>query len=315
MHSLVEGLLQGNKRSAAKLITIIENQEPQKEEMLAQIFPHTGNAFIIGITGSPGAGKSSLVDSLIRTIRSENKTVGIIAVDPSSPFTGGALLGDRIRMQEHALDPGVFIRSMGTRGSLGGLAHTTRDALRVLDAMGIDVILIETVGVGQSELDIMNVADTTVVVLTPGAGDHIQTIKAGIMEIADVFAVNKGDLPGADKVVTEVEAMLDLGCHTSWRPPVIKTSNLKQQGINELWEAINKHKQFLIANGLWEENRKKRFEQEVLEIVELELRKTIHKKVVDTPLMHEILQQVLERKLAPYNAAISIIRQGLNLKI
>lgn len=315
MHSLVEGLLQGNKRSAAKLITIIENQEPQKEEMLAQIFPHTGNAFIIGITGSPGAGKSSLVDSLIRTIRSENKTVGIIAVDPSSPFTGGALLGDRIRMQEHALDPGVFIRSMGTRGSLGGLAHTTRDALRVLDAMGIDVILIETVGVGQSELDIMNVADTTVVVLTPGAGDHIQTIKAGIMEIADVFAVNKGDLPGADKVVTEVEAMLDLGCHTSWRPPVIKTSNLKQQGINELWEAINKHKQFLIANGLWEENRKKRFEQEVLEIVELELRKTIHKKVVDTPLMHEILQQVLERKLAPYNAATSIIRQGLNLKI
>lgn len=315
MHPLVDGLLKGQKRSAAKLITIVENQEPEKEALLAELFPYTGKSYILGITGSPGAGKSSLVDSLIRTIRAEGKTVGIIAVDPSSPFTGGALLGDRIRMQEHALDPGVFIRSMGTRGSLGGLAHTTRDALRVLDAMGIDILLVETVGVGQSELDIMNVADTTVVVLTPGAGDHIQTIKAGIMEIADVFAVNKGDLPGADKVVTEVEGMLDLGCHTGWRPPVVKTSNLKQQGIQDLWEAINSHKNYLITSGLWEENRKKRFNLEVLELIELALRRTIHQKVVNTSLMQEILQQVVTRKLAPYNAATYIINQGLNLKI
>jgi len=222
----------------------------------------------VGVTGAPGAGKSSVVDDLIAEIRKKEQTVGIIAVDPTSPFSGGALLGDRIRMQEHTLDKGVFIRSMGTRGSLGGLARTTKEVVKVIDAFGMDYVLIETVGVGQAELDIMHVADTTVVTLTPGAGDSIQTIKAGIMEIADVFAVNKCDLPGADKVALEVEMMLDVqGSNLMWRPPVVLTSTVARQGITELLQSIEKHRDFLKENGLFEERRRKRTHDETLEIL------------------------------------------------
>lgn len=311
MHQLAEGTLKGQKRSAAKIITIIENDEPIKNQLFAELFPHTGKAYLIGLTGSPGAGKSSLVDCLTSVIRKEGKKVGIIAVDPSSPFSGGALLGDRIRMQEHAADPGVFIRSMGTRGSLGGLAQTTKEAVRVLDAFGCDVVIVETVGVGQSELDIMNAVDSTVVVLNPGAGDHIQTIKAGIMEIADIFAVNKADLSGADKVVSEVEGMLDFGSHADWRPPVVKCTTLTNTGITSLWEKINEHRIFLENSGLLQKKREERLKLEVIEHVEAKLRQRIRQRVLESQQMTEILGQIGQGRLTPDGAADQIISRAL----
>ncbi|GAV24424.1 GTPase [Carboxydothermus islandicus] len=255
------------KRALARIISLVENNGPEKEEVLAEIYPHTGRAQIIGITGAPGAGKSSLTDSLIELLRREGKTVAVVAVDPSSPFTGGALLGDRIRMQNHALDEGVFIRSLGSRGSLGGISAATKDVVKVLDAFGFDYIIVETVGVGQGELDVMHVADTVLVVLTPAAGDSIQTIKAGIMEIADIFVVNKADLPGAGKMVTDVNAMLDLkGEQLVWRPPVIKTSTTTGEGLEELLKLIKKHFAFLAESSELEKRRQERREREIIEI-------------------------------------------------
>lgn len=208
---IIEGILNGDRRMVARAISLIEDEASEKEGILSAIFPYTGKAYCLGITGAPGAGKRSLVDQLLVLLRRQGLKVGVIAIDPTSPFTGGAILGDRIRMQEHALDKGVFIRSMGTRGSLGGLSRATKDVVQVLDAFGKDIVIIETVGVGQSEVDIIKYADTTMVVLTPAGGDSVQTIKAGIMEIADVFVVNKADLPGADRTVSEISMMLDLG--------------------------------------------------------------------------------------------------------
>jgi len=309
MLELVEKLLKGNKRSAAKLVTLIENNGPQKNEALAQIYPHTGKAMLVGITGSPGAGKSSLVDELTKEIRKHDLKVGIIAIDPTSPITGGALLGDRIRMQEHALDKGVFIRSMGTRGCLGGLARATKDVIKVLDAYGCDVIIVETVGVGQSELDIMNFADTTIVVLNPGAGDHIQSIKAGIMEIADIFAVNKADLPGAKKVVVEVEGMLDFGHYNGWRPPVLKTVTLDGQGIPELWEAIQKHQQTIRGNGTHAESGKNRLRLEMMDIIENELRLQLWKMTGEDHRFEELMDSVMDRLVDPYTAAAGVIKE------
>lgn len=313
MLELVEKVLKGNKRSAAKLITLIENNGPEKNEALAQLYPHTGKAMLVGITGSPGAGKSSLVDELTKEIRKHDLKVGIIAVDPTSPISGGALLGDRIRMQEHALDKGVFIRSMGTRGCLGGLARATKDVMKVLDAYGCDVILVETVGVGQSELDIVNYADTTVVVLNPGAGDHIQSIKAGIMEIADIFTVNKADLPGAKKVKVEVEGMLDLGHYNGWRPPVLKTVTLDGQGIPELWETIQKHQCYLRGNGAHTELSKNRLRLEMVEIIENELRMQLWKKAGENGNFEELIERVLKRSIDPYTAAAGVVKAFINL--
>lgn len=312
MEKYVQGVLAGDKRSAAKIITLVENDGPEKKKVLSQLHPHTGKAYIIGVTGSPGAGKSSLTDSLTKEIRKQGLTVGIVAVDPSSPFTGGALLGDRIRMQDHALDKGVFIRSMGTRGSLGGLARATKEVVRVLDAYGSNVIIVETVGVGQSELDIMDVADTTLVVLTPGAGDHVQTIKAGIMEIADIFVVNKADLDGAEKVKTEVEGMLDLTCHgNGWRPPVLLTITRTDQGIAELVDAINRHKAHLESTGLFQQARKERLRTEVLEVVEHVLRERINKSVEASQEIAKLVAKVEQREMDPYVAAEEIISHGI----
>lgn len=233
MHEITRRILAGDVRGAARAITCVENDYPERTQILQELFAHTGRARLIGITGTPGAGKSSLVDVLISFLRKSGLSIGVVAVDPTSPFTGGALLGDRVRMQSHATDPGVFIRSMGTRGSLGGLSRNTKDAVRILDAYGCDVILIETVGVGQSELDIMNIADSTIVVLNPGGGDSVQAFKAGIMEIADLFVINKADLPGTDKLEIEVEQMLDLVKHDApWRPPVIKTISTQNHDID-----------------------------------------------------------------------------------
>lgn len=312
MIEYVDKLLQGDRRSAAKIITLIENDGAEKQEVISRIYPHTGKAYVLGITGSPGAGKSSLVDEITKQIRAENLKAGIIAVDPTSPFSGGALLGDRIRMQEHALDRGVFIRSMGTRGSLGGLARATKDVVKVLDAYGCDIVIIETVGVGQSELDIMHYADTTIVVLTPGAGDHIQTIKAGIMEIADIFVINKADLGGTEKMITDIEGMLDLSpLIKGWRPPVIPTSTLDGKNIPNLWETIKKHRRHLTDTGTYREAAEKRLRLEVTEIIQRQLMEIIEKDLLSNGKMNNLTEKLVNREIDPYAAAGDLLKKFL----
>ena len=314
MDELVARLFAGDRRAAARMISLVENDDPRKNQLMSEIYPRTGQAYTIGITGSPGAGKSSLSDRLVSAIRQAGLSVGIIAVDPTSPFTGGAILGDRIRMQGHALDPDVFIRSMGTRGSLGGLAYATGEAVKVLDAFGRDIILIETVGVGQSELDIMHLADTTLVVLTPGAGDAIQSMKAGIMEIADIFVVNKADLDGADRVKSETEAMLDMRKTDDWRPPVILVSSLSGLGINELWQTISHHRELLQVSGQLLRKQKNRLKEEVRMILEHEIKKLVWQRVEGSGEMADILASVVGREMDPYTAAQNILRQEIRLK-
>lgn len=315
MLEYVDKLLQGDRRSAAKLITLIENDGPAKQEVMSRIYPHTGRAYVIGLTGSPGAGKSSLVDEITKQIRAENLKVGIIAVDPTSPFSGGALLGDRIRMQEHALDRGVFIRSMGTRGSLGGLARATKDVVKVLDAYGCNIIIIETVGVGQSELDIMHYADTTIVVLNPGAGDHVQTIKAGIMEIADVFVINKADLGGTGKMIADIEGMLDLSpLIKGWRPPVLPTSTLDGKNIPQLWEAIKNHRQYSVNTGTYRESKEQRLRLEVLEIIQQELMHVVHRTVLSNGQLGNLTEKLINRQIDPYAAAGDLINKFFTMK-
>ncbi|MFV9510378.1 methylmalonyl Co-A mutase-associated GTPase MeaB [Tepidibacillus sp. LV47] len=268
MEQLIQKIVQGDKRSAAKAISIIENDSQEKYELLQHLYRFQRKAHIIGITGAPGAGKSTLVDRLIQEIRGQGLKIGVIAIDPSSPFSGGALLGDRVRMQNHATDPGVFIRSMGSRGTLGGLAKATKEAVRILDAMGNDVIVIETVGVGQSELEIMNVADSTVVVLNPGAGDSIQAFKAGLMEIADIFVINKSDLPGSQKLYHEIELLIEMTKQQAlWKPPILKTISTEHQGIIELWMALQNHFSFIKEKGILDRQRKQDLEKELEEIL------------------------------------------------
>lgn len=312
MHELSKRIVAGDVRAVARAITCIEDDHPDRTQILRDIFPHTGKAKLIGITGTPGAGKSSLVDCFIYYLRSQELSVGVVAVDPTSPFTGGALLGDRVRMQDHALDSGVFIRSMGTRGSLGGLSRNTKDAVRVLDAYGCDVIVIETVGVGQSELDVMNIADSTIVMLTPGGGDTVQAFKAGIMEIADLFVINKADLPGVGKLQTEVEQMLDLAKHDlPWRPPIVRTISTKNQGMAQLWKEIIRHHDFMQHSGQWEKRRARQLQDEVLEIVQYRLYQQIQGDL-QSGSFQEFLTEVAGRQNDPYSAAEAIIRQWLN---
>lgn len=305
--NLVKEMLGANRRALARAISLIENDAPEKEAILGQLFPHTGRAHSIGITGPPGAGKSSLVDRLAAYARKLGLTLGIIAVDPTSPFSGGALLGDRIRMQAHALDPGVFIRSMGTRGSLGGLARNTKQVMQVLDAFGRDLVVVETVGVGQSELDIAQAADSVVLVLTPTSGDAIQTLKAGIMEIADVFVVNKCDVGPAEELVREINAMLDLGPRGDWRPPVIKTNSLAGEGIQEVYSALKGHWDFLRESGRISQLRRERLEQSVLEAVFQQLRDRLEEEIRRQPQLEQLLRQVQDRELDPYTAASSVV--------
>jgi LAO/AO transport system kinase len=260
--TIIEGVVKGNVRSLAKAITVVENDRPGKRELLRAVFPRTGNAYLIGITGPPGAGKSTLTDKLITQLRQQGKTVGVIAVDPSSPFSGGAILGDRIRMQQHALDDGVFIRSMATRSHLGGLAKATVDVIHLLDAAGKDVIIVETVGVGQDEVDIVKIAHTTVVVMVPGLGDAIQIAKAGVMEIADVFAVNKADRDGAAKLVNELRAMLDMATG-DWKPDIFQTVARDDVGIVDLLAGIYRHREFVQNAGLDKEKFKSNVRQEL----------------------------------------------------
>ena len=275
--ALVDEVRSGNPRALARAITAIENRAPHSAELLKALFPHTGHARVVGLTGAPGAGKSTLVDQLAREYRKQNKTVGIIAVDPTSPYTGGAILGDRIRMGSHYADPGIYIRSMATRGSLGGLARTTADATSVMDASGRNVILIETVGVGQDEVDIVRLAEVTVVILVPGMGDDVQTIKAGIMEIADVFVINKSDRDGAERVEREIRAMQSLSVRKDeWVPPVVKTVASEGKGLEDLAKAITSYQDFLGKSDVGRQKRIQNWRERLIEM----LRDTLLERVM-----------------------------------
>lgn len=307
MPRLVRELLEGNRRALARIISIVENDDEQKYALLQSLYPYTGRAYIIGLTGAPGSGKSSLADRLLKELRAQAYTAAVIAVDPTSPFTGGAILGDRIRMQDHVLDPGVFIRSMGTRGNLGGLSRATREAVQVMDAFGKDYILVETVGVGQSEVDIAKMADTTVVVLTPAGGDSVQTIKAGIMEIADIFVVNKADLPGAERSALEVNQMIELKERCGWRPPVLPTVSVRDEGISNLWQRILDHRQYLEQSGRLDQARKEQVKRDLAEQVEYLVKSKVWEQIrVKTPL-ERLIGEIVQRQRDPYSAARDLL--------
>ncbi|MCL2336106.1 MAG: methylmalonyl Co-A mutase-associated GTPase MeaB [Firmicutes bacterium] len=309
LDGLIEAFNNGHTRALARVISRMENDDSERYKIIENIYPRTGKAYVLGITGAPGAGKSSLIDKLLTFLREKGDTVGVIVVDPTSPFTGGALLGDRIRMEEHFQDSGIFIRSMGSRGNQGGLAKTTQDVVKAMDAFGFQWVIVETVGVGQTELDIMHVVDTNIVVLTPGAGDSIQMIKAGIMEIADIFVVNKCDLPGADKVAADIEMMQDLRYEQlKWRPPVVKMSAINVLGFTELLESIEKHHFFLKKAGLLDERRKKRAANETLDIVNYQLRRLVKQQAELPGKVNEILNKVALRQQDPYSAAVEILK-------
>ncbi|MGZ4788000.1 MAG: methylmalonyl Co-A mutase-associated GTPase MeaB [Terriglobales bacterium] len=306
IHSVVEQVRSGNPRALARAITAVENRTAESPELLKALFPHTGRARVIGLTGSPGAGKSTLVDQLAREYRKQGKTVGIIAVDPTSPYTGGAILGDRIRMGSHYADPGIYIRSMATRGSLGGLARTTADVASVLDASGRDVILIETVGVGQDEIDIVRLAEVTVVILVPGMGDDVQTIKAGIMEIADVFAINKSDREGAERVEREIRAMQSLsGRHDAWVPPIVKTVANDGTGVPELAAAIANCQEFLGKSEIGKQKRLQNWRDRLVEM----LRDTMLERVLKEQdgRLAQYAVEIAEHKRDPYSLVEEIV--------
>ncbi len=291
---------------------MIENEDPAAAEALSLLYRHTGHAHIVGITGPPGSGKSTLVTRITAEYRKRGKTVGVIAVDPSSPFTGGALLGDRIRMQEHSLDDGVFMRSMGSRGHLGGIARATSDVVRAIDASGKDVILVETVGAGQSEVEIIDIAHTVIVTDVPGSGDDIQAIKAGIMEIADIFVVNKMDLPGADKKVTEINAMLDLDQNMGmWRPPVLLTNGRTGEGIPELVDKIDEHMEYLVKSGDLETKGLQRSRDELEQLMEYRLTQELLSRLQGRPEYDEAIRKIAKRDDDPYSVAQRLIAEFL----
>ncbi len=307
---IAKELLAGNRLALSRAITAIENEYDEATEIMRELYPHTGHAYVLGITGPPGAGKSTMTEKIAKAYRDQGKTVGIIAVDPTSPFTGGAILGDRIRMNSLTLDEGVFIRSMGTRGSLGGLSHKTADAVKALDAFGKDIIIVETVGVGQSEVDIVKAADTTVVVLIPGMGDDIQAIKAGILEIGDLFTVNKSDLDGADKLVKEINMMLDLdSLMTDWRPPISKVVASRNEGIDLLLADVAKHRSYIEGNGELNRRRTQRAKDELLDILSAGIEKRIKEHTEGR--MEGFVESLKKRETDPYSLVSDIMGEML----
>jgi LAO/AO transport system kinase len=309
--ALVEGALAGERPSIARLISMVESGGDAAHTAIAKLYPHTGDAYTVGITGAPGSGKSTLTDKLISRIRKEDVEVGVLAIDPSSPFSGGAILGDRVRMQDHATDPGVFIRSMATRGHLGGLSLATPQAVRVLDAAGKPWVLIETVGVGQVEIEVAGAADTTMVVVNPGWGDAVQAAKAGLLEIADLFVVNKADRDGAAETVRDLEFMLDLSLESDWRPPIVKTVASKGEGFEELWEAILSHRAFLESDGRLAARRTKRIREELKAIVVERLYERAG-EVLAGERFDELAAAVEARQVDPYSAAESLLSETLS---
>ena len=308
LDAIKQGILAGKSRPLAQAISLVESHDRRAAALLAELYPETGRARILGITGSPGAGKSTLVAAMARHYRAQEKRVGIIAVDPTSPFTGGAILGDRIRMSDLYTDRGVFIRSMATRGFLGGLAKATNDVVDILDAAGFDVVLVETVGVGQDEVEVVRTVQTNMVVLVPGMGDDIQAIKAGIMEIGDVFVVNKADRPGADKTVTEITMMMSLvEEHGDWVPPIVKTVASKSEGIADLDEAIVRHYDYLAASG--ELDRRNRDRVRIR--IETQLKERFMERLIGGTIgrddYEQLLEDVLRKRNNPYEAAESVL--------
>jgi LAO/AO transport system kinase len=294
----------------ARIITLVENQDPRAFEFLGSIYPHTGRAYVLGITGSPGTGKSTLTDKIISVLRRQGHTVGVVAVDPSSPFTGGALLGDRIRMQRAAGDPDVFIRSMATRGNLGGLARTTADVIKIMDGFGKDWVIVETVGVGQDEVEIAKTADTTVVVLAPGLGDTVQSMKAGVMEIADLYVINKADRSGADSLVTEVRVRVEQDSHikeADWQAPVLKTVAVEDQGTEPLLEAIENHRSFLEKSGRLEKVRREKTRQETLSLLTEEISCNILEKILGDGQFDDLIDDIVAHRKDPYTSVKEIV--------
>jgi LAO/AO transport system kinase len=304
---LVERILAGDRRAVARAISMVEDGAEGLAQLSAALFPHTGRAWTIGLTGSPGVGKSTLAGELVRGAREHDRSVAVLAIDPTSPFTGGALLGDRLRMQDHATDPAVFIRSMATRGHLGGMALAAPEAVRILDAAGKDVVVVETVGVGQAEVDVAAATDTTLVVLTPGWGDAVQVAKAGILEIADVFVVNKADREGADVAVRDLEQMLRLGPELPWTPPIVKTTAASGEGVDALWTAIDEHRSFLEGADRLGANRRARLLREVESLTVEELRERIHEILLGD---EALVRDLVERRTDPYVLAAELAERA-----
>ena len=307
--SLAAGVRAGDKRALARAITLVENGEPLAYELVRDLYGDTGRAFAVGVTGPPGVGKSTLISALVRHVRTRGDTVGVVSVDPSSPFTKGALLGDRIRLADHFLDPAVFIRSMGTRGHLGGLAETTLQAMLVLDAAGKDLLFLETVGTGQSEVEVIGIADTVLLVLMPGSGDSVQALKAGIMEIPDVIAINKMDHPAAKTMLSEVRSILSLDRERAWRPPIVLTEASRGENVDELWDKVEEHRRFLESEGQLEERRRRNLAGEVFAVASGRAKKHLERAVADDPELRRLLDAVQRRELDPLSAVREIMEK------
>ena len=314
LDELAEGVRGGDRRALARAITLVENGDPLAYELIRELYPETGRSYAIGVTGPPGVGKSSLISALVRLVREEGGTVGVISVDPSSPFTKGALLGDRIRLTDHFLDPEVFIRSMGTRGHLGGLAETTLQAALILDAAGKELLFLETVGAGQSEVEVITIADTVLLVLMPGSGDSIQALKAGIMEIPDVIAVNKRDHPAAKTMVNEVRSILALDTDREWKPPIVLTDAVRGEGVPELWEKIAEHRRFLDESGTLAERRAANLASEVFAVASARAKARLEAAVVEDEELRRLLGEVQRRELDPLSAVREIMQRVFKVR-
>jgi LAO/AO transport system kinase len=307
--TLAQRLLAGDKRALARAISLVENDDPEGWALVSEVYPHTGKAAMLGFTGPPGVGKSTLLAALTKLEREREQTVAVLSIDPSSPFTKGALLGDRIRLTDHFLDPGVFIRSMANRGALGGLSEATLQAALLMDASGRDVVLLETVGVGQAEVDIIDHADTVVLVLMPGSGDSIQALKAGVMEIPDVIVVNKADHPLTDTMVREIKGVLALGPREGWKVPIVKTEAVRDEGIAELYEKLAEHRAYIEAEGTLSARRRRNLMSEVLGIATFRMRRELEAAINEDPAVQELLDQVVAREIDPASAAAEILQR------
>ena len=309
--SLAQRLLAGDKRALARAITLVESDDPAGWELVREVYPKTGHAAVIGLTGAPGAGKSTLIGALVKLRRAADREVAVLSIDPSSPFSHGALLGDRIRLTEHFLDPGVFIRSMANRGALGGLSEAALQAALLMDAAGKDDVFLETVGVGQAEVDIIDHADTVVLVLMPGSGDSIQALKAGVMEIPDVIAVNKADHPLTDTMVREIRGVLSLGDQKGWRVPIVKTEASRGEGVEELAVKIGEHREFIESEGTLAERRRRNLMNEVVALAAGRIRRKLEAEVRDDAEVQTLLDEVVSRRLDPASAAARLLeREG-----